>query len=120
MDTNMEKRHFDIITGPNKDRLFDACRYYNEEASIPIHFSIAVGYDKPRYDPRCTYIEMYIKNVKIRGIENDSNSKEEFIIKGDCEADLNSFGDNPKYQPKTFSALYNAKSRKGFISFFNN
>jgi len=41
---NTERKLFEIIAGPCKDMMFDACKYaYSKTARIPIDFTVIVG-----------------------------------------------------------------------------
>ena len=42
MNTNQKEKYYDIVNGPNKDALFDACKYACVKgANIPISFDVA-------------------------------------------------------------------------------
>ncbi len=117
--TELATRFFDIVSGPNKDTLFDACKYaYNESANVPIDLRIAVGYTMPEGNPGRAYIPMHIREILIVSIEHECGSGESFNIRGYCEADLDSLGGKAVYQPYQFKAYYSSKTRKGTISFF--
>ena len=110
MSTN--QREYDIIAGPNKDALFDACKYACvDNATIPISFEVARSYTMPAKDPCCVFFRMEITDYVILGIENEDGSGESFNLYGCCK--LKS-GD-----PYQFEAYYNTKYRKGVITFFN-
>ena len=118
MNTN-EERLYDIVNGPNKDTLFDACKYaYVKGAQIPINFDIAAGYTMPKSDPNCAYIPLSTRDFKIASIENEDGSGESFNLEGYCTA---GFKRRPTgldiYDTYRFSAYYNTKRRTGTIKF---
>ena len=118
----MNTNTFDIVKGPNKDILFDACKYaYNKLADITVKFTVAAGYTTKPDDPRCAYIPMTVTDVMICGIEHEDGSGESFNLHGYCNANLDSSGStgggNMIYKPYRFVAYYNTKKRKGSITF---
>ena len=120
MDTKKEqKKLYDILDGPNKDSLFDACKYaYNSNVGIAVHFTVAVGYTLPKDNPNSAYIPMSISDIRIIGITHEDGSGESFLLYGYCNADLNSFAKNfNNTKPYSFEAYFDARSRKGWISF---
>lgn len=115
MNTNNE-RFFEILAGPNKDLLFDACKYaYSKIGKVNITFTVAVGYTRPKDDPTCAYIPMKIADILISGIEHEDGSSESFNITGYCKANLEPSGS--KFKPYRFEAYYNTMNREGKISF---
>ena len=120
MDTKISttKRSYDIIAGPNKDALFDACKYaYNKSAKISIDFAVVLGYTTPTDNPGCAYIPMSLTDIKISGIEHEDGSGESFNLRGYCKADpCFRREDNMHYKSYEFRAYYNSKSRKGRIN----
>ena len=108
-------RYFDIIGGPNKDRLFDSCKYaFDKSAKISADFDVALGTTMPPEHPGAAYILMGINDIKVCSIEHEDGSGESFNLAGYCQADLK-LGEG--YKPYRFSAYYNAKTRRGTISF---
>ena len=118
MDTKKsEGRDFAIVGGPNKDMLFDACKYaYSKSTRVGVEFSVVAGYTTPIDDPGCAYVLMSISDMKITGIEHEDGSGESFNLIGYCRVSLSPLG-NSVLEPYKFNAYYNAKSRKGSISF---
>lgn len=118
MNTKKE-RYYDIISGPNKDALFDACKYAcSDSARLDIKFVVPIGYTMPVDDPGCAYVAMAITDMKIIGIEHEDGSGESFNLHGYCKCDLNSFGGkDASYELYMFKAYYNAKNRRGHIVF---
>lgn len=113
----IKERHYEIVNGPNKDTLFDACKYaYNKTVKFAIDFGVAIGYTMPRNDPGCAYIPMDMHDVMIWGIEHEDGSGESFNIHGLCKAVLHRSSDDAKLYK--FKAYYNAKTCTGTITFF--
>ena len=120
MDTkSTEKRLYDIVAGPSKAMLFDACKYaYAKTAKLPVDFTIAIRYTLPtKHNPQSTFVQMAITDIKICGIEHEDGSGESFNLHGYCKADTSPFAKtSPAYKAYRFKAYYNSKSRKGNIS----
>ena len=116
---NETERTFDIVAGPNRDMLFDACKYaYDKMVRIPIDFVVAIGYTMPKHHPGCAYVPMYISDIKVVGIEHEDGSGESFNLHGYCKADPDSTVGNAKTCTSyNFKAYYNTKSRSGCITF---
>ena len=119
MNAKNQEKCYDIVAGPNKDALFDACKYaYSKTAKLTVDFTVVIGYTMPKENPGCAYIAMAITDIRITGIEHEDGSGESFNLHGYCRADLNSFGgNNIAYEPYEFKAYYNSKNRHGRISF---
>ena len=117
--TEIKEKYYDIVSGPNKDALFDACKYAcSKTAKLTVDFAVAIGYTMPKNDPGCAYIAMAITDIKIYGIEHEDGSGESFNLHGYCKADLNSLGgNNVTYKSYRFKAYYNSKNRKGCVTF---
>ena len=117
-----KKKYYEIVAGPNKDALFDACKYAcSKTARVGIEFVIPIGYTMPKDNPGCAYIAMAITDVRIIGIEHEDGSGESFNLHGYCKCDLKSFGrKNVCYRPYRFKAYYNAKNRRGHIVFIDS
>ena len=109
---------YSILNGPNKDALFDACKYaYNENAQISINFVVMLGHTMPLGHPGDAIIAMAIRHIQITSIEHEDGSGESFNLAGYCEADLRSVTSKVTYRPHRFTAYYNTKTRNGSISF---
>lgn len=104
----VKSRSYDIVGGPNRDLLFDACKYtHNRGVNLPVAFSVTID----------SFILMAIKNIRINGIKHEDGSGESFNLHGYCEADVNYRGGRtPAYKSYRFKAWYNSKSRKGHIT----
>lgn len=115
----IKERHYkicEIVNGPNKDTLFDACKYAYSKTTIAIDFGVAAGYTMPRDHPGCAYVPMDMSDVVIRGIEHEDKSGEHFIIHGICKTTLPRSSDSAKFYK--FNAYYDSKTRTGTITFF--
>ena len=117
--TETKERYYDIVAGPNKDALFDVCKYAcSKTAKLTVDFTVAIGYTMPKNDPGCCYFAMAITDIKISGIRHEDGSGESFILDGYCKADLNPLGENNvAYKSYRFKAYYNSKNREGRITF---
>ena len=115
----MNTRSYDVVGGPSKDTLFDACKYAcSKTAKVEVNFSVAIGYTAPKNDPGCCYVPMSIADIRITSIEHEDGSGESFNLCGYCKADLNNFGGAAAaLKHYRFKAYYNSKTRRGFISF---
>ena len=119
MNTNSKKeRLFDIVNGPNRDTLFDACKYaYSKNAKVPVGFTVAAGYTMPEGSPGRAYFSLRLTDLTIAGIAHENGSGESFNLHGYCRADLDSFGSTATYSSYYFSAYYNTQTRTGTIKF---
>ena len=113
------KRYFDILNGPGRDALFDACKYAcSKTAKLPIDLTVATGYTMPKDHPGCAYFKMPIADIRITGIEHEDGSGCSFNLHGYCKCDPDSLGgNNVILRSHRFRAYYNSKSRKGCITF---
>ena len=119
MDTN--EKTFEIVDGPSKDAIFDACKYaYHPRSIIVLDFEVVVGYTKASSDSKAAYIAMKIKDLRITSIEHEDGSGESFNLAGFCKADLDPYGTSAaKWHPYKFKAYYNTRYRNGAIVFSN-
>lgn len=116
--TEIIARPFDIVNGPSRDTLFDACKYACiENSNVSVDFAIAIGYTMPIGCPGCAYIPAHVADIKILGIEHDDESGTCFNLRGRCNADLRIARANTVYTTYKFEAFYNVKNRKGYICF---
>ena len=122
MSTNSlkEEKTYKILSGPNADRLFDACRYaYDKDVEIPINFGIIIGYSRPKDDPGCCAIGAYSCGLRIASIEHEDGSGCSFNIGGYCDTGLRVGPySEPQYIGYKVRIYYNSKSRKGSITFY--
>lgn len=105
-----------IFGGPNRDTLFDACKYaYDKDAVIPIFFAVAESYTAPLNGPICDYTALEMDVTSICGISHEDGSGVSFNIRGYCMVKFS----NGRNEMKTcsFKAYYNARTRDGHISF---
>ena len=119
MNTTQKEKYFDIVNGPNRDAIFDACKYaYDENSYVNVRFEIAMGYTMPKSDPSCGYIPMETDCVKITSVEQEDGSGESFNLKGNCIAKIKRLsGGITVYDSYDFVAYYNTKRRNGTIRF---
>ena len=116
---NETESFFVIVGGPNRDMLFDACKYVHDKmVRIPIDFSVAIGYTMPKQHPGAAYVPMYISDIRIIDIAHEDGSGESFNLRGYCKADPDSiFGNAETCTSYKFKAYYNTKNRSGSITF---
>ena len=115
---------FDIVDGPNRDFLFDACKYVNKKnVSLMVDLTIADGYKKSENGSK-TYIPLKVDDIKVTGItrKEDENKapifNDELILHGICRADLSGRGEGKEFfKAYHFEACYNTKTRKGSVYF---
>jgi len=116
MNTTAEKTLYDIIDGPNRDMLFDACKYaFSDTAKVEIRFAVAKGYTKPKSHPAAAFLPVRTKDVVITQIQHEDGSGESFNLVGFCKTDVER---ELEFKPCNFEAYYNTKTRNGKISFF--
>lgn len=106
-----ERKCFDIIAGPGKDLLFDACKYaFTKDAKIPVDFAIVRHSDQDL---------LFATDFIINGIEFEDGSGYKFNLKGSCKAVLHpkdsSDEDSERY---LFRSYYDCKKRSGIILFY--
>lgn len=105
MDTKKNKV-YSITAGPNKDSLFDACKYaFENGVKLPIKFTATIDNN----------INTSIA-ARIIMIEHEDGSGESFNLRGHCKADLRDFGLGIT-ESCNFKAYYNSKHRNGWIKF---
>lgn len=116
MSTKMESKLFEIVAGPSKDLLFDACKYaYSRQNHLTVGFKVAIGYTRPKNDPGAGIIPMTISDMVITSIQHEDGSGESFNIEGFCRANLLSITETLKSY--NFNAYYETRTRRGTISF---
>ena len=104
MNTKEKPNRYEIVAGPNKDVLFDACKYaYSKHAHVAVVFVVATGYTR-----------MQISDIVICGIEHEDGSGESFNLHGYCKANMGSPGTTNAVR---FESYYSTKTRKGLITF---
>ena len=120
---NTKEKRYDIVNGPSKAVIFDACKYaYSVNFKVSMKLGVAFGYTQPKDHPGCAYFPMSITDVKIVGIQHEDGSGFSFNLEGYCKADLISpqrKKSTPNYQSYRFKAYYDAKNRTGWIQFFD-
>lgn len=140
MSTNAEKWTFNIIGGPSRDRIFDACKYAYDNDRISIDFKIVVFETESGCD-LFNPVLLHMADVVIDSIEHKNRSKSDFILGGKCKADLgfdlngknpdayyirtslNNYGRIPHpeirdyWREYEFEIKYDTNSRRGKITF---
>ena len=115
---------YDIISGPSKATLFDACLYsYSKDAKIAVNFGISQGCSNHGDDATKLHLLLPVTNIKITGIEHEDGSGESFVIKGYCHVDKDYLlrkENTYRYRYSRFLAYYNAKNRKGSFTLIAN
>ena len=116
---NTKERLLTIENGPNREALVDAFKYvYDKNSTVNVEFKVAIGYTGNPSDPTTAYIPMHIRDIRIVEIEHEDGSGYSFNLEGYCQADLYTLSASfVHYRPYAFKAYYNAKTRRGHISF---
>ncbi len=117
---NTSTRSFEIVNGPSRDTLFDACKYaYDRQTTISVDFSVAIGYTTPPSQSQSGYIPMKLKNIRIDGIRHKNSSGTKFDLYGFCDADLEiyRYKYTASWKHYQFRATYDSKCRTGEITF---
>ncbi|MBP5633390.1 hypothetical protein J6X13_00435 [Candidatus Saccharibacteria bacterium] len=123
MNTNVQteatQKVFDVVDGPSKGDIFDAVKYaYSRTSNVGVNFKIAFGYTKPKGDPEGAVIYLHACNFRLRGIEHEDGSGENFNIKGDCYVSFRPMCSEVSHMHgKNFSMYFNTKDRTGTITF---
>ncbi len=124
MNTKSNLRQFNIEGGPNVDRILDGFKYaYDKSVSIPVNFVVAKSYTAPRDKPGCAFAPLEMRVSQIVSVSHESGNDTSLNIAGNCEVALGEEKRNiSKYQSDLilarFEAYYDAKTRKGVITFF--
>ncbi len=127
-------RQFNIENGPNVDRLLDMFKYaFDKSVSIPGTFVVAECYTAKPDSPGAAYIPLEMKDTTILSIEHESGNDYCLNLSGHCRVALGERKSSSNWDPKEkatvcktwrelvyarFDAFYNAKTRKGTITFF--
>ncbi len=116
--TSDQAMGFDIVNGPNKHVLFDACKYaYDKSAHVKARFVVALAYTNSEIG-RGAYVPMEIRNTKVYSIQHEDGSGESFNIEGWCEAKIPTVGcGEVVFKDYRVHGCYNTKTRKGFLYF---
>ena len=110
----MDTKYYDIVNGPGRDALFDACKYaYSKESDVKVDFTVAAGYTASVGSPYAAYKPMSVGDVVICGITHEDGSGRKFILDGYCSANVES----SIYKTHRFVAYYDTKKRSGKINF---
>ncbi len=91
---------YEIVAGPNKDALFDSCKYaYDKRVKISMPFRLS---------------EVFPTDFRITSICHEDGSGDSFNLAGYCKIDIAEFGGHNFCH---FEAFYNTKNRKGRMRF---
>ncbi|MBR3180047.1 hypothetical protein IKF57_00735 [Candidatus Saccharibacteria bacterium] len=114
-----KKKFYDIVGGPNRDAIFDACKYAKDKNVVfPLEFKVSTGYTGHPDEPEAAYVLMKAKNFSIYSIEHEDGSGQSFNLKGHLEIEVYlEHHTVPSWRPRYFEAYYNTKTRKGHICF---
>ena len=123
MDTDKSKnRCYNIVGGPNKDTIFDACKYaYSKSSHIDVYFSVVTGYTAPPETPGCAHVLMDLSDIVIAGVEHEDGTGDKLNLHGYCNVNENGFLNTTGCLarcPYKFTAYYNTRERKGTINFY--
>ena len=100
-------KKYNIVNGPNKDQIFEACKHTYDK--VPIDLVISFGI----VPPENAYYVAKTENTRFSKIEYEDGSGEKLNLAGYCEIQLP--GD--RITSREFEAFYNAKTHEGQISF---
>ena len=109
MSTTRESQ-FNIVDGPSRDTLFDACKYaYDKKTEIFVNFKAAKGYTQHPDSPKCAYIPLELSGITIANISHEDGSGHKFNLSGYCHT--------KEFSRVGFKAYYDTKRREGYIVF---
>lgn len=110
------KKTYDILNGPNRDLLFDACKYaYDKDVKVQVEFTIATGYTAPKESGKAAYVPMDVADFRIHTIGHEDGSGKSLLLKGFCKANTIPFG-RGNYRAYVFDMYYDVRDRKGWIA----
>lgn len=112
---NTNERSFEIMGGPSRDTLFDACKYAYSEAVIPLEFSIAIGYTAPPSSGKALCMTRKVSNIRISSIEHEDGSGDKFNLHGYYNPGILTKASS-EIQFKEFHAFYDVKQRRGLMT----
>lgn len=115
---------YNIITGPDIDVLFDACKYVQSDdirkAATRFEVLQSEKVNEPGINLRLGAVPT--RRWKILGLQNTVGKPHLFHVSGVCEVDLK-YRDHKdkkwKYEAKVFHAQYNVEEHTGVIVFFD-
>ena len=112
----MNAGRFDILNGPSRGQIFDACQYgCDKNSHINLDFSVMEGYSDSPSNPGALTFLFKIEDLAVTGIKHEDESGHNFIIEGFCKIDLShrKWGMTRNH----FKAFYNTKTRTGKMEF---
>ena len=110
---------FNIEGGPSTYLLVDAFKYaYDPTVKVPVSFVVAGSYTCPPGNPGCAYTALEMTGTTITSLQHESGNNYSFNIEGFCpEVGLVDERGVIEYVYAKFTAYYNARTRKGKITF---
>ncbi|MBR6505239.1 hypothetical protein IKT18_00110 [Candidatus Saccharibacteria bacterium] len=111
---NSYGKNYEIVKGPNRDRLIDAFKYAYDEENINLGFDVSIGNVTSPQGEVTDNLLAKIKKMVVQTISHEDGSGHSFNLKGYCYATI-TFGGREKVY--NFDAYYNANTRKGTIRF---
>lgn len=114
---------FEIEDGPSRDLIIDVFKYTYDNSRILVGFKFSTGHIggiKQAGGKRDEYYIARIGKFRITRLAHEDGSGYSFNMNGNCNAIIFSTNDGdskPSVKYYSFTAWYNAKSRKGHIRF---
>ena len=116
MNTKRTIREYPIVSGPNRDTILDAFKYaYDRASHVDIDFFVSEGLSMPEGHPGAAEVNMDVENWHMTSIQHEDGSGHSFNLEGWCCPKLDG-----KRVYADFKACYNARTRKGTITFIPN
>lgn len=114
------EREFDLVSGPDRSRIFTACEYrYDQSSKIGVYFTVVDGHTMPEGHPGCASVLENIYNVEITRTEHESSSGNDLYLEGTCTFDKDIItGAKIVGSKYSFKMHYNSQSRKGKVFLF--
>lgn len=105
---------YPIEDGPSADRILDSLKYaYDKRDRVHVDFKVAKSYTGPKDEPGTMYQILPMGETKIVGVTHEDGSGSSFLLKGYARG----VDGEPNTVTVPFDAYYNAKTRKGHITF---
>ena len=110
---SIEKITGQIIDGPSRDTLFDSMKYnYEDESKVIVYFDIST--DLPQEAESNEPNSLAVRDFEIHMLKHKDGTGYNFVIEGFVDIKERDEG-NIFYVPRSFKAIYSAKTRKGNI-----
>ncbi len=118
MDTIGNRDYYEIVAGPNKDLIFDSCKYAYDDVNLYANFVVAVAYTVPKGAAGRAYIPMAFSEGIVTEIDHEDGTGEKLKLKGYCRVDTKAIAEKDVVlRARGFEAYYNTRTRKGTITF---